>query len=65
MRGGNTYSHRSFLDVVMYVVKIQYAGIDHIKAKVKWYNKGGLFLGDDKVVVKREHMKNWKWVGNG
>ena len=58
-RGGKTYIHDNFRDVVMFVVKNAWGDSARVKLKVKWFLNNGGFLGDDKVTIKREDFKDW------
>lgn len=59
---GQTYVHRNFIDVAMYVVKQTYAGPDYFKAKVIWVSQDGrVIYGNDVVRIPRKDTQSWKW----
>jgi hypothetical protein len=47
----------------MVLTKIQYRGLDYIKAKATFlFQTDGTFLAHDKVVIKRKDFKHWKVI---
>lgn len=57
----HTYTHRNFLDVNI-VVNKSYLIPKGYKLKISWFTKSGLFLGSDKIFIKKEQLKNWSRV---
>lgn len=54
------YRHTAFLDVYVYVNKVQYRGPKYWKVKIEWWNYKQPINIEEVIKIKNEDLPNWK-----